>query len=155
MGDLIVIPNTKAKQESKENFKDRTTDKEVEMCVIEPETDFDLQTEALFAAFKKESIDSNNSNQDGSMYMSADASVTSSLTTIKQIFLCEGNNCEVWFENWCRIQQIASLYFERKKSWIFGIMLSISLGAGVVLYNVFFKRKTKRWYDGNIIMVLC
>eukprot|EP01083_Nonionella_stella_P285523 971859_1 len=69
-----------------------------------------------------------------------------------QIFLCDGNNCEVWFENWCRIQKIALSYFERKKPWVFGVMMSMTLGVGVILYNIFFLGK---WYDGNMIMICC
>eukprot|EP01084_Bolivina_argentea_P174286 301918_1 len=74
-------------------------------------------------------------------------------TLIKyRILLHESENHETWFENWSRIEKLATNYFERKKSWVFGIILLLVISLSILVYNIFILND---WFNTNVILIGC
>ena len=52
-----------------------------------------------------------------------------------RIYLYQGDNYKIWFENWCRMEQLASLYFENRKSNVFAVSMAMAIGIAYVVYS--------------------
>eukprot|EP01083_Nonionella_stella_P004697 13646_1 len=55
-----------------------------------------------------------------------------------KLYLYEGQNCEIWFENWARIESLGSIYFENRKSNVFAVVTFIAIALIYSVYSLFF-----------------
>eukprot|EP01084_Bolivina_argentea_P115322 205099_1 len=59
-----------------------------------------------------------------------------------RLYLGEKRNGIVWFENWSRVEQLGSLYFNDRKSFVFSVVFCVVFSIGLVIYSVVIDKET-------------